>query len=399
MPENATEKQVSAWVDKFLRKEDFQEYRIEIDRCGGSGGYLGNIIFCKVVGTTHHGNRQKFLVVKFNSEQSIHFLNLAFKREIFIYEKLFPLFENLQLEKNVAAKFNSFPECYSTVSTNDQAVIILENLKNTGYRLYNKNESMDLHHQKLVFENYAKLHALSFALRDRNREEFEQISQSLPNVAKVFFEEETTEKAMKKYTKFACDLLRRKNEEKLAEKVDEILKIGPTKVVLDNILRADVNECVVTHGDSWNNNFLFKYEDDEAKPTQLAIIDWQLSSMHSPVLDLSLFTYTCSSEEELVHFEELITFYYSCFSNFLRELGGNPEKVFPFSKLKEHWYRYSVFPVIWMMTFLRIILSEEEEESAMIKEDMFDFPIRNEEEFGKRLIAVIKHYFTFQFSK
>ncbi|XP_074036738.1 uncharacterized protein isoform X2 [Leptinotarsa decemlineata] len=395
--DTSMKQKIGVWIPKILEEEKFEDYHIVIENDGIIGGHLSSLICARIVGTTSDNQiKEVSIVVKYNIRNSVKFLKVAFEREIFCYEKLIPVFIKFQHDFKIQEDFISVPKCYQTSSCNDQTVIVLENLKKRGYQLYDRMEPMNLDHQKVVLREYAKLHAVSLAMRDQNYEQFKNLHENLSNVSKLYFQEDSTVKILTKYMKCARDILLRRNEMDLVKELDWILENGPTNIILDTVLNDRVDHCVVVHGDSWNNNIMFKYKPNETKPTKLAIIDWQLASMHSPILDLSLFIYTVSSQEELSHFEELITYYYSALTDFLRELGSDAEKLFPFSVLKEHWYKYAIFPMIWIMTFLRIIL--EEDSDGRDKEDMFDISF-NEEEYEKRMIAVLKHYFCFKFTK
>ncbi|RZC37726.1 EcKinase and/or DUF1679 domain containing protein, partial [Asbolus verrucosus] len=89
---------------------------------------------------------------------------------------------------------------------------------------------------------------------------------------------------------------------------------------------------------------MFKYQgDDKSKPTDMRFLDFQLSRVGSPVIDLSYFLYSCADEEVLNNFDSILKVYHSSISDCLSELGCDPETAFPFKKLKEHWREYGKF--------------------------------------------------------
>nr|XP_023027231.1 uncharacterized protein LOC111515236 [Leptinotarsa decemlineata] len=255
------EQKVGQWISKLLEEEHFREFRIEIENNENLGGHLSNIICAKIVGiTSDNETKEVSIVAKYNGQNSVKFLTVGFEREIFIYEKLFPVFKKFQHDTNALELLNSFPKCYQTLASEDQSIIVLENLTKNGYQLYNRMKPMDLDHQRFVIKEYAKLHAVSFAMRDQNCDEFQKLSSKLPNVAKLYFQEDSTKKTMMKYSRYARDILIRKNEVKLLEKIESILETGLTEIILNNVLNAKDKYFVLTHGDSWNNNFMFKYK-------------------------------------------------------------------------------------------------------------------------------------------
>lgn len=86
---------------------------------------------------------------------------------------------------------------------------------------------------------------------------------------------------------------------------------------------------VISNGDAWTNNFLFLYEGPSAKDVRM--IDFQLSRYGSPILDLSFFMYSVMTKELYdLHYRDLLNSYYGGLSNMVRDLGSNPDKIFPF---------------------------------------------------------------------
>ncbi|XP_023309948.1 uncharacterized protein LOC108904799 [Anoplophora glabripennis] len=139
---------------------------------------------------------------------------------------------------------------------------------------------------------------------------------------------------------------------------------------------------------------------DRKIPSKVAIIDWQASRLHSPVLDLSFFIYSTCSEEQLRHFDELLDTYHTSFSMFLRELGCDPEKLFPYSALVRHWQKYSLQAFLLVTSFLHIPICEKEEAPELetldgFCENIMNMKITNEVEYRKRLIAIISHYYNY----
>lgn len=151
------------------------------------------------------------------------------------------------------------------------------------------------------------------------------------------------------------------------------------------------------------NVIFFKVINGHRVPKKVAIIDWQLSRLHSPVLDLSYFIYSTCSEEELEHFDELLDIYYTSFSTFLTKFGCDPQNLFPFSTLRKHWKKYSLMGVLIVTTFLHVTICDNEEapeltEPGDIGEKVMNVNIKDESEYKKRLVSVIRHYCNYNYS-
>lgn len=52
--------------------------------------------------------------------------------------------------------------------------------------------------------------------------------------------------------------------------------------------------AVISHGDCWAPNFLLS---DQTTPLRAKLVDFQLARVSSPILDLSFFIYSCTSQE------------------------------------------------------------------------------------------------------
>ncbi|ROT72733.1 hypothetical protein C7M84_008848 [Penaeus vannamei] len=67
-----------------------------------------------------------------------------------------------------------------------------------------------------------------------------------------------------------------------------------TKSKLREIFEKQMEPCkhqVICHGDAWNNNLLFKYDEDGV-PVEVMLVDLQLCRRESFAVDLNYFLYT-----------------------------------------------------------------------------------------------------------
>lgn len=130
----------------------------------------------------------------------------------------------------------------------------------------------------------------------------------------------------------------------------------------------------------------------------MCFLDWQASRLVSPVYDLSYFIFTCCPPEVLQDFDDLNRIYYESFSNFSKELGSDPEKVFPYEELGNQWKKYGKFGLIMMPIILKVCLSEQDEvkdlaemaENGTEIEDGFSYTVKNIEEYERRSLAVMR---------
>lgn len=97
-------------------------------------------------------------------------------------------------------------------------------------------------------------------------------------------------------------------------------------------------------------------------PPEVCLLDWQQARAGSPALDLAYFIFTCTDKPlRDQYYDHLIREYYESLSSFLRELGSDPDKLFPFEVLQEHLKKFCVFGLFVAITILYGVISEAEE--------------------------------------
>ncbi|KAJ3649624.1 hypothetical protein Zmor_021355 [Zophobas morio] len=120
--------------------------------------------------------------------------------------------------------------------------------------------------------------------------------------------------------------------------------------------------------------------------------------MRFPVKDLSYCLYSGASKKELDSYNEYLKVYYESCSSFLRNLGSDPLKLFPFEILKEHWKKYSKFGMIISLPILKMQETKKEDIidfSGEVDENKIKNMVSqakfNEEGFKKRIKEVLQH--------
>ncbi|XP_018563024.1 uncharacterized protein LOC108904829 [Anoplophora glabripennis] len=392
---------IKKYIKTALEDQNFRTYKITLVGSGEkSDGYASDITFATVLATTEEDVEKTIeVVVKSSRRDFLQTNRNAYEREAYFYKIILPAFARFQKKNNIKHRFNSVPKCYKTVSDESMEVIVMENLRKNGYYLYNRKKPLDIHHLRCVLREYGKFHAISFALKTKSKVDFENLVNNFDDVTLDFFTE-SFKNSINRCLKRTCDIVKSMGYTKLYEMCNEILQKGADVTMID-ILKTVEPESAILHGDCWNNNFLYKYEDTDRKiPSKVAILDWQISKLHSPVLDLSYFIYSTCSEEQLRHFDELLDTYYSSFSVFLKDLGCDPEKLFPFCTLRRHWKKYSLHGVLLTTSFLHVTICDKEEVPEFNDvEDLgaaiMNVNITDEAEYRRRLVAVISHYYNY----
>ncbi|XP_044265206.1 uncharacterized protein LOC123011690 [Tribolium madens] len=149
------EAEIKSWLTPALRKENVSDFSVKILGNSEKGdGYLGDIIFLEIAGEKHYNLVAKCSKRSKTLREKSPVKN-AFLNEIFMYEKVHPTFLQFQNDHNCEKPFVSYPKCYGSFISDDMEVIILENLKKSGFELWPKKEPLsDLENLDDVLNTY-----------------------------------------------------------------------------------------------------------------------------------------------------------------------------------------------------------------------------------------------------
>ncbi|RZB73450.1 EcKinase, DUF1679, and/or APH domain containing protein [Asbolus verrucosus] len=375
-------KKVQQWVHLALEDEDLTNYNIEVHgKTNKDDGYMGNVTFVTVSGENKDGKTKILDLVIKSSKESDTFrkqvpLKDAFEKEIFIYDVVQTVFNNFQREIGIDKPVEVAPHCYATQATGTSEVLILENLKPKGYQLWDRKTPMDFDHTKLVLETFGKWHALSLAVKTQKPDIFEKLTRNTRNTFSEFL-------SKAKVTDFIWEKFDESREHLIfAHELEALKKLDFNREDVDYIINGlffeDPKYHVFLHGDCWTNNFLFQYNKNSTKPLDMRLIDWQMSGLGSPVLDLSYFFYCCCWNDVDENLEEWLQIYYDSLTNQLKELGSDPEEVFSFNTLMRHWRRFSRYGVIIGSFILRFSLCEEDDAPDFAEAAEQEFALKHE---------------------
>ncbi|XP_060532513.1 uncharacterized protein LOC132705723 [Cylas formicarius] len=393
-------------IDKIFANRNIGNFDVTYSGNSENGdGYLGDIIFAQV--TPKNGKtRTHHLVLKFGKRgedlRKKFPVRLAFEREIHMYGNVFPAFQQFLKEKNLEP-FDFLPECFGTFISEDYEAIALQNLKAISYDIRGRTFPLDAAHIKLTMEAYGKWHATSLALAEQNPKLFGELS-NIQSLWPILGETESFKVLFGQAEEDVTKILTDNNEFDLLRKFKQKFH-GKIYDTWREVVVQELEPRVITHGDCWSNNFMFKYENEEKKnPAGVKLIDFQISQLASPMMDLSYHLFTVCSEETLKSIKSIFDIYYDSLSEHLRKLGSDPLKIFPRSTLIDHWSKYWPFGVI--MTFITMPLIHTESSDVVAIENMNEEQAKNlktklqgesKRQSENRIINAIKSGLQFQF--
>lgn len=288
---------------------------------------------------------------------------LIFERECYMYTTVLPMFKKFQQEKGLtdaANDFHQFPNCYYACSNKaaNEHVIIMDDLRAAGYELWDKLTPMKLENVKLLWTALGRFHGLSFALRDQRPEVFAEIPAKIPDLMTIFLDDVPAfEKIFSDCLAQAIQLLTEDGQH-----ADELRYLESVTGTWTDAIRMCTRQDVagrfnvIGHGDCWNNNMMFRNGNEE-----ICLLDWQVSRICSPALDLSYFL-TSSTDRELRdrHLPALMRLYYDELARTIRACGSDADRLFRFEDLQDQMVQFGVFGLTTAPSLLSIIVSRPE---------------------------------------
>lgn len=256
-------------LNGIAKSEGFTEYKFEIKPGSNDGDNFSGILTCVAVRGVRLINNivendELHLLCKLppsSAARRQQFLSIQFfEREVHVYNKVLPLFENFQKEKGLSESdsFISFPKCYAAIANkeSDQYVVIMRDLRPDGFVMRPKHIIAPVNHIYKIYGELAKLHALSFALKDQRPDAYAELKQTNDFLRKLFASNSPL-RSMFGYDRAIAAL---KDTQHIAIAND--LKANISEF-LEDCLGDGVCEPfgVFCHADCHYNNFLFLYDE------------------------------------------------------------------------------------------------------------------------------------------
>ncbi|KAK4322193.1 hypothetical protein Pmani_006992 [Petrolisthes manimaculis] len=317
-------------VKSALRKDKGDEAQLltwNINNFTEKGDNVATVVTSVVV-QYHLGsqNHQTSYIIKLNpcitaAAFSDSFMNMVFKKEVIFYEEILPDLNHML--KKAGQESLRMPELFHSSLEENNELVFLNDLRQKGFVMVDRYKGQDEAHVRLAIMELSRLHASSILLQTKapdtkltekypsldkdwlncsEKEEKEKLQQMLSGSYDNAF---VTLKACERHTAAAWVEKIRPNIVDLFQ--EQLTKIPPFEVI-----------C---HGDFWNDNMLFRYN-DVGDPLEVMIVDNQVTRVASPATDLVYFLYTSvRGDIRRTNLQAFLEVYYNTFSSVI-EAGG-----------------------------------------------------------------------------
>jgi thiamine kinase-like enzyme len=371
-------------VNQAAKKLDLKKYSLNLDLNVLKGdGFLGE--FYKASITDDETKKKYDLAIKKAPTEKIrreeNCIDAVYKNEIFFYSKICPVFKKFEEDHQVLKHFNSIPEYIISDGQLGKEIIVLKDITKEGFQLRAKDLLLDDDHTRLIFKTYGHFHAISFCLKQQKPEEFSRLTKPLFNIWKEFCEKSSFVNILKSHAQTAYEVLDPSKHSDIMEKLKKYVE--KPKEVFYEILDYDGKYFGILHGDCWSNNMMFKYQNtlNQSKLEDMNLLDFQLVIAGTPVYDLSYFFYTGGSKELFDKLEDYLNIYYESFSISSKNLGNDPNELFPREELTRDWKRYSKFGMMLSLLVTKLKLLSKEDVIDLIDADDEKTKTDNGEQF------------------
>lgn len=148
-----------------------------------------------------------------------------------------------------------------------------------------------------------------------------------------------------------------KNSLKLEEIQEKFIKVCQQLLTFVEVSQKYKN--VLSHGDLWSNNIMFKY-DENKKPCGVKLIDYQLARYTVPSMDLTTLIFVCSTREfRRLHQNDILNSYCDVLESEL-QLNQVDAKILPRDEIFKSYEEYRVAGLIEAALFCHLILLPNE---------------------------------------
>ncbi|XP_070157113.1 uncharacterized protein [Polyergus mexicanus] len=315
----------------------------------------------------------------------------SFRKEIFMYEIILPHYKQLERDSGLKEDqlFDILPKYYQSrlslnpdIDFDDNAVILMENLKKRGYYICDRAKGCDIEHAKVAIRAMARFHALGMAVKYKQPKYFEVLKQRSKCIK---FETED-------FVHLQDDMLKR-----IAEDPEIGVHVDRCNAAMTNSLKHGMWDALpdepwstIIHADFWVNNIMF-HRDENGRVDDVKFVDFQNYLFFSPLREMVfyLFSSTQASDDRI---EELMDLYHETFVAILVRMGCDTES-FTREKLDAKLATDAKFEfthLIFMLKILTLNVQEEEFSTKDMKNFMLSY--QGNQAFVQRQRKVISYF-------
>lgn len=247
------------FIINVVEKRGFKNVNINVQPVGKPGDNYAACV--KRIIVERNGETFKMIAKiapKNEQMRTIGNVFLYFHNEHTMYTEVLAKFSELEKNTNIPEEERlRYATCYGTYMEEPHEIILLEDLEVPGFEILDRFTSLTDKNVRLILENFAKLHSLSYALKYQDTEKFEELCESLSNFWVLLSESPEMTGWIGKIDADAQILL---DDEKYKKAIENAgMQMFSNAAELAKI-DSSSKFSVIKQGDSWTNNIMFRLE-------------------------------------------------------------------------------------------------------------------------------------------
>ncbi|KAL1498378.1 hypothetical protein ABEB36_009185 [Hypothenemus hampei] len=340
--QSAVSSRLQEVFSSISKPERWDYFNIEVDTASKKNRFLSEFYVGKLV--NKDTGEDTYIVIKIvPADGLITSYEEIYRNEINFFSNIFPELNKFQRNKKVQSLFANIPNYLGGHLSNNKQFLVMENVSAAGYKLYETQDCFPSDFLKTIFKVYARFHALSFAYKHEYPDGFYNLTKDLVDVVEILNKEGLC-MSMEHTYNAAVDVF---NPETDADIIKRLTAIGDVKEKYFNLRFYNGNYECLLHGNCFIPNILVKTETwEEKEKYDVMLLNFQFAYVGTPVFDLCHFFYSSAPKADLDRLYDYLKYYHRCFSIFLKELGGNPNVIYPLEVLEREWKEYSLLGIV-----------------------------------------------------
>lgn len=240
--------------------------------------------------------------------------------------QVLPYFCQFEKSKGVAdgEGFIEYPKMYRAVDAEFHESIFLEDLNIRNFTIiYRYTQETNANHAMLMMQCLEKYHAISLSLKDQQPQKFKELAS---NLIELYFrpDDRVSRDFYNASTETMYNVVSGNEDALLLSKLKKAFEKDASEVCVDcNNVDLDTPASVIRHGDAWQNNAMYRY-DEHGKPIEINLLDWQIAHLATtPTSDLVHYIFSSTTKElRDAHYDEFLNTYHDTLSNHMRKYAS-----------------------------------------------------------------------------
>jgi len=256
----------------------------------------------------------------------------VYDREIASYCHLHPLLRQIRNEAGLTHEDLALqvPEIYYTSldgtkgnGKESSTVVVMEELSSQGFKMIDKHVCCSAEEAKMTLAALANYHALTFMMlrKYQNPDGSHSLPPSVDYVLHPYNFKKVVLPILSASVPLYIKMMRHYGHEKAANWLEEqMAKMDELHTLVDISKHGPL--ALICHGDIWNNNILYRYDETTGNVKDVRLVDWQIILPDNPGRDVYHFINSSTTPQLRKEVgQQLFDHYITVFLSALEQLG------------------------------------------------------------------------------